>query len=124
MAEIKAVLDYVRPPAHSSQRVGHARGFAASSLPSPRRRSWSVLLARPVAFEFVVMFASLITSPAALFAPTHRWPGRGKPSLPGVTDDRFALALVQTDAAVDLEEQMRMPRAYGVIAVAEGDELA
>ncbi len=46
----------------------------------------------PVTFEFTVLCASLITV-SALFAVARLWPGRAADTLPGVTDDRFALVL-------------------------------
>jgi molybdopterin-containing oxidoreductase family membrane subunit len=83
--------------------------------------AWPVFI--PVAFEFIVMFACFIGL-GALFARTHRWPGRWRPSLHRVTDDRFALALLETDAALDPEEQHKMLGDYGAVEVVEGDELA
>ncbi|HUM11661.1 MAG TPA: DUF3341 domain-containing protein [Myxococcaceae bacterium] len=46
----------------------------------------------PVTFEFTVLSASLITV-AALFAVARLWPGKSADTLPGVTNDRFALVL-------------------------------
>jgi hypothetical protein len=46
----------------------------------------------PVAFELTVLTAGLVTV-AALFLRTRLYPGRKGLTLPGVTNDRFALAL-------------------------------
>lgn len=46
----------------------------------------------PVTFEFTVLCASLVTV-AALFAVARLWPGKNVDTLPGVTNDRFALVL-------------------------------
>jgi hypothetical protein len=46
----------------------------------------------PVTFEFTVLCAALVTV-TALFAVAKLWPGRTADTLPGVTDDRFALVL-------------------------------
>ena len=46
----------------------------------------------PVTFEFTVLCAALITV-SALFGVAKLWPGRTAETLPGVTDDRFALVL-------------------------------
>jgi len=46
----------------------------------------------PVTFEFTVLSASLITV-AALFGVVKLWPGKVARTLPGVTNDRFALVL-------------------------------
>jgi hypothetical protein len=47
----------------------------------------------PVAFELTVLFAALITV-SALFVRARFFPGRALRVLPGVTNDRFALALL------------------------------
>jgi hypothetical protein len=82
--------------------------------------SWPVWI--PVSVELTVLFAGLI-GVGALFMRTHMWPGKRAPILPGVTDNRFALALLEVDASADREEMMRMLRACGAAEVVEGDEL-
>jgi len=83
--------------------------------------SWPVFI--PVAFELTVLFSGLI-GVGALFVRAQLWPGRKHPILPRVTDDRFALALVETDAAVALEEMIQMLHQHRAVTVMEGDELA
>lgn len=54
----------------------------------------------PITFEVMVLFAGLATV-FALFAVARLWPGRrARVPVPGVTDDRFALVVEQTSAAV------------------------
>jgi molybdopterin-containing oxidoreductase family membrane subunit len=60
----------------------------------------------------------------AFCARARLWPGKRARSPRGVTDDRFALVLRETDASVDLEEMSRTLRAAGANAVTEGDEWA
>jgi Protein of unknown function (DUF3341) len=53
--------------------------------------SWQAYI--PVVFEFTVLCAGLSTVAALLFA-AGLWPGKQRVVLPGVTNDRFALALL------------------------------
>lgn len=46
----------------------------------------------PVTFEFTVLCAALVTV-SALFAVAKLWPGKAAETLPGTTNDRFALVL-------------------------------
>jgi molybdopterin-containing oxidoreductase family membrane subunit len=82
--------------------------------------TWPIWI--PVTVELTVLFAGLI-GVAALFVRTQMWPGKKTPVLRGVTDNRFALALRETDAAIDLQEMIAMLRQYRASEVVEGDEL-
>lgn len=61
----------------------------------------------PITFEVMVLFAGVSTV-IAFFMASRLFPGR-QPRLayPGVTNDRFALVLQETDAAFD-EERVRL----------------
>lgn len=83
--------------------------------------AWPVFL--PVTFELTVLFAGIM-GVIALFARTRMWPGNRKPRLRRVTDDRFALALLEVDASMDLDEMKHMLRTHGAVEVHEGDDLA
>lgn len=61
----------------------------------------------PVAFELTVLFAALL-SLGALFARERLFPGARAEALPGVTNDRFALAVAAQGARFDLDEARRM----------------
>jgi hypothetical protein len=54
----------------------------------------------PITFEVMVLFAGIATV-LALFGVAKLWPGRrARIVAPGVTDDRFALVVEQTSAAM------------------------
>jgi hypothetical protein len=76
----------------------------------------------PVTFEVMVLFAA-VSAVIAFFAVSRLFPGK-RPSLPvdGLTDDRFALILEQTDSRFDVVKVTAM--LYGIGAVAVREELA
>jgi molybdopterin-containing oxidoreductase family membrane subunit len=75
----------------------------------------------PVAIMVTMLVASF-TGVGVLFLRTRLWPGKAARALPGVTDDRFALMLLEADAATDEAEIGRVLRASGAVRVDEGDE--
>jgi len=82
--------------------------------------SWPVFI--PVAFELTVLFSGLIGVACLLFR-SKLWPGRRAPFLPRITDDRFALVLVEKDASADLGEMRSLLQMCGATAVMESDSL-
>lgn len=76
----------------------------------------------PVTFEVMVLFAGVSTV-LAFFIVRRLFPGK-KPVMPveGVTDDRFALVLEQTDAAFDPGEVGEMLYRYRAVQVEEREE--
>jgi ActD protein len=83
--------------------------------------TWPIWI--PITVELTVLFAGLI-GVTALFVRTQMWPGKKAPVLHGVTDNRFALALRETDASIDLQEMTATLRECQASEVVEGDELA
>ena len=77
----------------------------------------------PVTFEVMVLFAGVGTVIAFLVSQRLR-PGkrRGLP-YPGVTDDKFVLALEETDAGFNPVEVEKMLREYNAIHVEESIDL-
>ncbi len=73
----------------------------------------------PVTFEVMVLFAGLGTV-TAFFIGQRLIPGR-KAKLPvhGVTDDKFALVLEETDASFDKESTQKMFEEFHVLEVVE-----
>lgn len=73
----------------------------------------------PVTFEVMVLFAGISTV-IALLLGRGLLPGR-KAHLPclGVTDDRFAMVIEETDAAFDLERVRRLLEEFNAIHVEE-----
>ncbi len=73
----------------------------------------------PITFEVMVLFAALSTV-AAFLLGRRLLPGK-RPKLPcsGVTDDKFALVIEQTDAAFDSETVSDMLRQFGVTHIEE-----
>jgi len=70
----------------------------------------------PVMFELTVLFAAL-WSVAALFARERMYPGARPKVLPGVTNDRFALAIVTEAARFDKESATQFMNRHGAIEV-------
>ncbi|MBI3921032.1 MAG: DUF3341 domain-containing protein, partial [Armatimonadetes bacterium] len=83
--------------------------------------SWPVFV--PVTFELTVLFAGLM-GVAALIIRARLSPWRKSPLLRGTTDDRFALAVLETDASAPIEEIMDMLRRHRALNVVELDELS
>jgi hypothetical protein len=71
----------------------------------------------------LTMLVAAFTDVGALSLRARLWPGRRAPVLPGVTDDRFALALVESDATVKLSDLARLLHECGATGVTEGDDL-
>jgi len=73
----------------------------------------------PITFEVMVLFAGVGTV-FAFFLAARLLPWR-KTKLPvmGVTDDRFALVLEETDAGFDKEATTRMFEEYNVVEIKE-----
>lgn len=73
----------------------------------------------PVAFESAVLMAGLGTV-AVLLLRSRLFPGkRADPIHPRVTDDRFVLAIRQTDADLDPEMAESLLREHGALEVRE-----
>ena len=73
----------------------------------------------PVTFEVMVLFAAISTVVAFLVGRRLLPGSRAKLAFPGVTDDKFALVIEETDAAFDLEEVSVMLRGFGVTHIEE-----
>lgn len=76
----------------------------------------------PVTFEVMVLCAGVSTV-IALFVASRLWPGK-RPTLPvpGVTDNRFALVIEETDATFDKEQVTRMLEDFNVLYTEERAE--
>jgi hypothetical protein len=76
----------------------------------------------PVTFEVMVLFAA-VSAVIAFFVVCRLFPGK-RPSLPveGLTNDRFALVLEQTDSRFDVAKVTAM--LYGIGAVVVREQLA
>ncbi len=73
----------------------------------------------PITFEVMVLFAGLSTV-AAFLLGRGLLPGRrAKLAFPGVTDNKFALVLEETDASFDVDEVSAMLRGFGVTHIEE-----
>ncbi|MCC7176242.1 MAG: DUF3341 domain-containing protein [Bryobacterales bacterium] len=73
----------------------------------------------PMTFEVMVLFAGVATV-TALFIATGLRPGRKpKAVVPGVTDDRFALVIEETDAAFDLPAVHRLLEEHNAVLIEE-----
>ena len=73
----------------------------------------------PITFEVMVLFAGLATV-AAFFLVSRLIPGRkAKLVAHGVTNDRFALVVEQTDAAFDTRRVKQMMEGYNAVQVEE-----
>jgi hypothetical protein len=76
----------------------------------------------PITFEVMVLFAGVSTV-IAFFMVSRLYPGRrGGALIPGVTDDRFALVLDETDAAFEPGEVRRLLAQHGAVDVIERAE--
>ena len=73
----------------------------------------------PVTFEVMVLSAG-VTTVLAFFVVARLWPGH-KNTLPhpGITDDRFVLALEEADAGFDAARVRRLLETFHVVAVEE-----
>lgn len=83
--------------------------------------AWPVFI--PVSFELTVLFAGIL-GVVALLVRTRLWPGNLAPILRRVTNDQFAIVLMQPDSSVDPDEMTAMLRDSGATEVVEGDEVA
>lgn len=73
----------------------------------------------PVTFEVMVLFAALSTV-LVFFIGRRLLPGkRPKLTFEGVTDNKFALVIEETDAGFDLDEISDMLRSHGVTHIEE-----
>jgi len=78
----------------------------------------------PITFEVMVLFAGVATV-LALFAVARLWPGRRvRIVAPGVTDDRFALVIEQTSAAMGAARARAVFERHRAVAVTEAIEEA
>jgi hypothetical protein len=69
----------------------------------------------PVGFELTVLFGGLSTA-LMLLVRSRLWPGRKSTQhLPGVTDNRFALVLEETDASLPPGELSRLVLRHGAV---------
>lgn len=83
--------------------------------------AWPVFI--PVSFELTVLFAGIM-GVVALLVRTRLWPGSLAPILKKVTNDQFAIVLLQADSSVDPDEMTAMLWDSGATEVVEGDEVA
>ncbi|MCZ2079033.1 MAG: DUF3341 domain-containing protein [Bryobacteraceae bacterium] len=73
----------------------------------------------PITFEVMVLFAGLSTV-FAFFLVGRLWPGRkATPVHPGVTDDRFAVVIEETDALFDPARVRKALEEFNVVQVEE-----
>ncbi len=73
----------------------------------------------PITFEVMVLFAGMSTV-LAFFMAGRLFPGRAaRLAYPGVTNDRFALVIEETDAAFDPERVRRMMERRNAVHVEE-----
>ncbi len=76
----------------------------------------------PITFEVMVLFAGVSTV-IAFFIVSRLFPGRPSNTvLPGVTSDRFALVLEETDAAFEPVQVRRLLEQHGAVEVIERAE--
>ncbi len=76
----------------------------------------------PITFEVMVLFAGVSTVIAYFFAAGLR-PGRkARLAYPGVTNDRFALVIEETDAAFDPDHVRRVFEGHNAVHVEERAE--
>jgi hypothetical protein len=73
----------------------------------------------PVTFEVMVLFAA-VSAVLSFFIVCRLWPGK-RPAMPvaGVTDDRFAVVLEETDSTFDATEVGRVFRDLHAVHVEE-----
>jgi hypothetical protein len=73
----------------------------------------------PVTFEVMVLFAAL-SAVIAFFIVCRLWPGkRHVLPVPGVTNDRFAIVLEQSDSTFDAAKMERLFRKLRAVSVEE-----
>ena len=73
----------------------------------------------PVTFEVMVLFAA-ISAVVAFFIVCRLWPGKKhRLPVPGVTDDRFAVVLEESDSTFDANEVERLFRSLNAVHVEE-----
>lgn len=76
----------------------------------------------PVAFELTILLAGL-TVVAATFLRCGLVPGRrAELPIPRVTDDRFAVVLLENDAAFSASDARALFEQFGAVSVAESEE--
>ncbi|MGI9100974.1 MAG: DUF3341 domain-containing protein [Terriglobales bacterium] len=73
----------------------------------------------PVTFEVMVLGAGVTAVLAFLIVCRLRPGKRAVLPMPGVTDDRFAVVLEQSDSTFDVDEVERMFRGHNAVAVEE-----
>ncbi len=73
----------------------------------------------PVTFEVMVLFAG-VGAVIALFVSSRLWPGK-RPKIPvaGITDDRFAVVLEQSDSTFDVENVRHMFADMNAVGIEE-----
>ncbi|MFY1829728.1 DUF3341 domain-containing protein [Myxococcus fulvus] len=69
----------------------------------------------PVTFELTVLFAALSTV-AAFLIRAKLFPGNKRPTLPRVTDDRFAIVVAPRQTPESLEAAEDLMRRHGAVA--------
>jgi hypothetical protein len=81
----------------------------------------SMLAFVPIAFEITVLAAGLATA-GAFFLRSRLFPGAlARPAAPGVTEDRFAIALRWRTSAFDTGAVRRLLHESGAIAVTQSE---
>jgi hypothetical protein len=76
----------------------------------------------PITFEVMVLFAGVSTV-IAFFIVSRLYPGRRAATvIPGVTTDRFALVIEETDAAFEPVQVRRLLEQHGAVEVIERAE--
>ncbi|MCC6572279.1 MAG: DUF3341 domain-containing protein [Planctomycetes bacterium] len=85
---------------------------------------WQMPAYVPIAFELTVLIGGLTTM-LALFVRSRLFPGkRAKLPAPGVTDDKFALVLLQRDSSFDAERARAILAQHHVERVLESGGLS
>ncbi|MFZ1729846.1 MAG: DUF3341 domain-containing protein [Bacteroidota bacterium] len=73
----------------------------------------------PVTFEMTVLFAGIGTVLAFLLRSKLRPGKKAKPVVPGITDDRFVIVLVEDSAAFDVAYADKLFRSHGAVWTGE-----
>jgi hypothetical protein len=76
----------------------------------------------PITFEVMVLFAGISTVIAFLLVSRLRPWRKAQVVHPGVTDDRFALVLEESDAAFDIGEARALFQAHRAVHIEEREE--